>query len=182
MRFWKLALLCASIAVAAMQAPALAAGGGKDARHTSADASHRAHQVVPSPTGRHARPARTQERRPGRRSGHAAVTQRGHASIYASSLAGRRMADGGRFDPRSDSVASRTLPLGARARVTNLRNGRSAIVHVRDRGPHARHRILDVSPGVATRLGMGRTGTAPVAVTPLPGFSTRAEAGTLPRR
>ncbi|WP_211257460.1 septal ring lytic transglycosylase RlpA family protein [Muricoccus aerilatus] len=182
MSFWKVALLCASIGLAMVQAPALAAGGGKDTRHASADASQRAHPVLRSVTGRRARQARAQERRSTIRRGHAAVTQRGHASIYASSLAGRRMADGGRFDPRSDSVASRTLPLGARARVTNLRNGRSAIVHVRDRGPHARHRILDVSPGVATRLGMGRTGTAPVAVTPLPGFSMRAEAGTLPRR
>ena len=113
---------------------------------------------------------------------HAAGTQRGHASIYASSLAGRRMADGGRFDPRSDTVASRTLPLGGRARVTNLRNGRSAIVHVRDRGPHVRRRILDVSPGVASRLGMGTTGTAPVAVTALPGLAARAEAAPLSRR
>lgn len=92
------------------------------------------------------------------------------------------MADGGRFDPRSDTVASRTLPLGGRAQVTNLRNGRSVIVHVRDRGPHVRRRILDVSPGVASRLGMGSTGTAPVAVTALPGLASRAEAAPLPRR
>ena len=64
------------------------------------------------------------------------------------------MADGGRFDPGSDTVASRTLPLGTQARVTNLRNGRSAVVSVRDRGPHRGGRILDVSPGVAARLGM----------------------------
>jgi len=92
------------------------------------------------------------------------------------------MADGGRFDPHSDTVASRTLPLGARARVTNLRNGRSVIVRVRDRGPTTRRRILDLSPGVAARLGMASTGTAPVAVTPLPGLSSRAEAASLPRR
>ena len=74
------------------------------------------------------------------------------------------MADGGRFDPGSDTVASRTLPLGTQARVTNLRNGRSAVVSVRDRGPHRGGRILDVSPGVAARLGMPETGTAPVAI------------------
>ncbi|MBI0535748.1 hypothetical protein D9599_09200 [Roseomonas sp. KE2513] len=182
MRFWRVVLLCASMAFTAVEAPAVAAEGGKDSRHASVGVGYRAHPVVRSVGQWHAHQARAQERRPAIRRGHAAVTQRGRASIYASSLAGRRMADGGRFDPRSDSVASRTLPLGARARVTNLRNGRSAVVHVRDRGPHVRHRILDVSPGVATRLGMGRTGTAPVAVTPLPGPSTRAEAGTLPRR
>jgi rare lipoprotein A len=93
--------------------------------------------------------------------------QRGHASIYAYSLSGRRMADGNRFDPHADTVASRTLPLGSRARVTNLRTGRSVLVRVTDRGPHIRHRILDVSPGVASRLGMGRTGTAMVSVEPV---------------
>ncbi|WP_408015087.1 septal ring lytic transglycosylase RlpA family protein [Roseomonas harenae] len=109
--------------------------------------------------------------------------QRGHASIYASQLAGRRMADGSRFDPRSDTVASKTLPLGSRARVTNLRNGRSVTVRVRDRGPHRRQRILDVSPGVARRLGMPSTGTAMVSVAPIagPSVTSRAEAAT-PRR
>jgi len=88
------------------------------------------------------------------------------------------MADGGRFDPGSNTVASRTLPLGTQARVTNLRNGRSAVVSVRDRGPHHGGRILDVSPGVAARLGMPETGTAPVAVVALstPGLASRAEA------
>jgi rare lipoprotein A len=77
------------------------------------------------------------------------------------------MADGGRFDPRSDAAAHRTLPLGSRARVRNLGNGRSATVTVRDRGPHAPGRILDVSPGTAERLGMKGEGVAPVEVTPV---------------
>ncbi len=97
----------------------------------------------------------------------AARVERGKASYYAPRLAGRRMADGGRFDPRSDAAAHRTLPLGSRARVRNLGNGRSATVTVRDRGPHAPGRILDVSPGTAERLGMKGEGVAPVEVTPV---------------
>ncbi|WP_338663583.1 septal ring lytic transglycosylase RlpA family protein [Pararoseomonas sp. SCSIO 73927] len=106
----------------------------------------------------------------------AAHTQHGHASVYARSLAGRRMADGTRFDPGASVVASRTLPLGSHARVTNLRNGRSTIVQVRDRGPNRGRRILDLSPAVASLLGMAG-GVAPVAVTPIL-VASRAEAGT----
>ncbi|MBP0443920.1 septal ring lytic transglycosylase RlpA family protein [Roseomonas sp. SSH11] len=112
------------------------------------------------------------------------AAQHGHASIYARSLAGRRMADGTRFDPRAATVASRTLPLGSRARVTNLRNGRSVTVKVTDRGPHIRQRILDVSPAVASSLGMGGSGTALVSVIPVSMIAVtgRAEAAAPPAR
>ena len=90
--------------------------------------------------------------------------QVGKASFYADKFSGRKMADGSRMDPRDDNAASKTLPLGTVARVTNLHNGRSAVVTIRDRGPHARGRILDVSPRVARELGMTQHGTAPVEV------------------
>jgi rare lipoprotein A len=76
------------------------------------------------------------------------------------------MASGRRFDPRSDSAANRTLPLGTRARVTNLENGRTGTVTVEDRGPHVPGRILDVSPRTAQELGMRERGVAPVEVVP----------------
>lgn len=97
---------------------------------------------------------------------HPSRVQRGKASIYAERLQGRRMADGTRFDPASDAAASKTLPLGSTARVTNLENGRTAAVTVRDRGPRVRGRILDVSPRSGAALGMKREGVAPVAVAP----------------
>ena len=105
--------------------------------------------------------------------------ERGKASYYAPRLAGRRMADGGRFDPRSDAAAHRTLPLGSTAEVRNLENGRSATVTVRDRGPHAPGRIVDVSPGTAERLGMTGAGVAPVEVAPVevPRAGGQAEPG-----
>ncbi len=74
------------------------------------------------------------------------------------------MADGSRLDVNSDSAASRTLPFGTVARVTHLGNGRSATVTIRDRGPHGRGRIIDVSPAVARRLGMIKSGLARVEV------------------
>ena len=76
------------------------------------------------------------------------------------------MADGGRFSPRSDAATHRTLPFGSKARLRNLENGRLATVTVRDRGPHAPGRIVDVRPGTAERLGMTGEGAAAVEVAP----------------
>ena len=93
--------------------------------------------------------------------------RRGEASVFATRLAGARMADGGRFETNSDSVASPVLPLGTTARVRNLRNGRSTMVRVRDRLPASGERILSVSPRVAAELGMRANGLAQVEVAPL---------------
>ncbi len=92
---------------------------------------------------------------------------RGLAAVFARGLAGRRMADGGRFDPEDSVAASSTLPLGSTARVTNLRNGQVAMVRVRDRIPGADGRILSVSPKAAEFLGARRGGVFPVVVAPL---------------
>ena len=94
--------------------------------------------------------------------------QVGKASYYAHKFAGRKMADGTRMDPKSDTAASKTLPLGTRARVTNLETGDSAEVTIRDRGPHVRGRIIDLSPATADQIGLTKkSGIAPVEVMPL---------------
>ncbi|HKW83554.1 MAG TPA: septal ring lytic transglycosylase RlpA family protein [Burkholderiaceae bacterium] len=99
------------------------------------------------------------------RSGHRRV---GVASFYADRFAGRKMADGTRMDPHGDNAASRTLPLGTRARVTNLLTGQSALVTIRDRGPYIRGRIVDLSPATARLVGIApRDGLAKVEVTPV---------------
>ncbi len=95
----------------------------------------------------------------------APATQRGEASYYAERLHGRRMANGERFDRNSNAAAHRHLPLGALARVTNLANGRSEVVRIKDRGPYAKGRIIDLSPRTAERLAMRKEGTARVVVT-----------------
>jgi len=94
-------------------------------------------------------------------------TQVGKASWYGGDLHGRRTASGKRFDQNRLTAASRTLPLGSRARVTNLDNGRSVEVEITDRGPFARGRILDVSRAAAHALGMVEDGTARVRVEPI---------------
>ena len=91
----------------------------------------------------------------------------GKASWYGGKFHGRRTATGERFDQNRLTAASRTLPLGSRARVTNLENGRSVEVEITDRGPFARGRVLDVSRAAAHALGMVEDGTARVRVEPI---------------
>jgi rare lipoprotein A len=93
--------------------------------------------------------------------------QSGMASYYGPSRVHRKTASGARVKSDEMTAASRTLRLGTRARVTNTRNGRSAEVTITDRGPFTGHRILDVSPKAARRLGMTTSGVAPVTVKPL---------------
>lgn len=105
-------------------------------------------------------------------------TQRGIASYYAKRFAGRTMADGTRMDPHGDNAASKTLPLGTTARVTNLENGKSAIVTIKDRGPYIKGRIVDLSPatardvGITPDKGLARVAVAPIAI-PLPDGSVK---------
>jgi peptidoglycan lytic transglycosylase len=99
------------------------------------------------------------------RSGH---VRRGKASFYAQMFAGRKMADGTRMQPQSNNAASKTLPLGTTAKVTNLETGRSALVTIRDRGPYIRGRIVDLSPSTAKEIGLDhKKGVAKVEVAPI---------------
>ncbi len=91
----------------------------------------------------------------------------GYASYYAQKFSGRKMADGTPMRPESDNAASLTLPLGSKAMVTNLLNGRTALVTIRDRGPFIKGRIIDVSPSTARLLGILSAGVARVTVIPL---------------
>jgi rare lipoprotein A len=92
----------------------------------------------------------------------------GKASIYAPMFAGRKMADGTRMRPGSNNAASRTLPLGTTAKVTNLETGRTAVVTIHDRGPYVAGRIVDLSPATARDIGLDRrTGVTRVEVAPI---------------
>ncbi|MEO5658871.1 MAG: septal ring lytic transglycosylase RlpA family protein [Polaromonas sp.] len=71
------------------------------------------------------------------------------------------------MEPNSNSAASKTLPLGTRERVTNLNNGKSAVVVIKDRGPHVKGRIVDLSPATAKAIGADKLGVIPVGVTPI---------------
>ena len=82
--------------------------------------------------------------------------QIGLASYYGPGFQGEKTASGEPFDARELVAAHRTLPLGSVVRVTNLRNGRSVVLRVIDRGPYGRnHRrgcIIDVSTAAARHL------------------------------
>lgn len=104
--------------------------------------------------------------------------QRGQASFYhPQNFTGRPMANGDRFDPNSNAAASRTLPLGTTAQVTNLRTGRTRDVVIEDRGPYVGGRIIDLSPRIAEELGMREAGLAPVEVRPTGRLPNRARDG-----
>jgi rare lipoprotein A (peptidoglycan hydrolase) len=88
--------------------------------------------------------------------------QIGQASWY--DLVGARTSSGERLDTSTFTAAHRSLPLGSRAKVTDLDTGRSVIVRINDRGPYNRRFIIDLSPRAADELGMRHAGVAAVAV------------------
>jgi rare lipoprotein A len=94
--------------------------------------------------------------------------QQGVASYYRPTQLGPKMANGEAPKAGALTAASKTLPLGAKAKVTNTETGKSVKVTVTDRGPYAKGRVLDVSPRAADKLGMKHDGVAPVKVKPLP--------------
>jgi rare lipoprotein A len=92
-------------------------------------------------------------------SGVAAKSTTGIASYYKS---GKQTANGERFNPNGLTAAHRTLPFGTKVRVTNLRNGKSVVVRINDRGPFIRGRVIDLSLGAAIFVGMTKSGVAKV--------------------
>ena len=99
---------------------------------------------------------------------HSGRKEAGNASIYAHFFDGRTMADGQRYDPRANIAASKSLPLGTIARVTNLETGKSTEVKIEDRGPFVNGRVVDLTPHAAHAIGLTMNkGVAPVIVAPI---------------
>jgi len=86
---------------------------------------------------------------------------RGKASFYSH---GTKTASGERFRSGDLTAAHRTLPFGTQVRVTDVRSKRSVVVRINDRGPFIRGRIIDVSRGAASQLGMIGRGVATVEI------------------
>jgi rare lipoprotein A len=91
-------------------------------------------------------------------------TQNGIASWYGSKFHGQRTSDGEVYDMHKMTAAHKTLPLPSYVEVTNHNNGRKIIVRVNDRGPFHKGRIIDLSYAAAAKLGVTKTGTAPVTI------------------
>ncbi|MGI9101378.1 MAG: septal ring lytic transglycosylase RlpA family protein [Terriglobales bacterium] len=108
--------------------------------------------------------------------------QIGKASWYGRLFHGKKTASGETYNMYRMTAAHRHLPLGTLVKVTNLENGESVIVRVNDRGPVPHNRIIDLSYGAASVLGMKETGIQPVRldiVEPEP-ESVTAEASDMP--
>lgn len=116
-------------------------------------------------------------------------SQSGLASWYGEAFQGNRTASGELFDMNRLTAAHPTLPLGSRIMVTNLKNHRSVVVRVNDRGPLVPGRLIDVSKAAARRLGIIGAGIARVRVRTLslpghhrqPGFETLGSCAALVR-
>jgi len=88
----------------------------------------------------------------------------GRASWYSLTS---RTASGERCDPGALTAAHRSLPFGTKVKVENLKNGKSVIVRINDRGPFVGGRIIDLTRAAAGRLGFVSAGLAKVRVTVL---------------
>ena len=87
---------------------------------------------------------------------------RGQASWYGPGFYGNRTASGEVLRRGTLTAAHRSLPFGTKVRVTNLNNGRSAVVRINDRGPFHGHRVIDLAHGAASELGVVSSGVASV--------------------
>lgn len=98
----------------------------------------------------------------------------GTASWYGEKHQGRKMANGKLFDLHKLTAASWYFPLGTTIRVVNLRNSKSVVVTITDRGPGIHlHRLIDLSEAAAQRLDYLGQGLTQVFVSPMASVSTQ---------
>jgi rare lipoprotein A len=96
---------------------------------------------------------------------HSNNPHQGTASWYGPGFHGKRTANGERFNMYAMTAAHKTLPLSSYAEITNLKNHRSVIVRINDRGPYYGKRALDLSYAAAKEIGI--SGTGAVQIKPL---------------
>ena len=90
--------------------------------------------------------------------------ERGLASWYGRKFHGQRTSSGEVYDMFAMTAAHKTLPIPSFARVTNVKNGKSVVVRVNDRGPFHGDRIIDLSYAAAARIGIVNAGSGLVEV------------------
>ncbi len=93
-----------------------------------------------------------------------AHVQYGMASYYGSKFHGRKTASGEIFNKWDYTCAHKKLPFGTKLKVTNLKNKKSVIVRINDRGPFIKGRIIDLSYAAAKKIKMIKQGTAKVKI------------------
>src|ERR1700759_4728525 len=116
--------------------------------------------VVAKPAGSDA-DAKSQATKP------AVRKQKGVASYYGKKFNHKKTASGVPLDPNKKTAASKTLPIGTKAEVTNTENGKKTEVVITDRGPYVKDRVIDVTPKAAEELDMKKEGVTEVEVKPV---------------
>ncbi|WP_236842662.1 septal ring lytic transglycosylase RlpA family protein [Campylobacter lanienae] len=86
----------------------------------------------------------------------------GIASWYGPNFHGKKTSNGETYNMNSLTAAHKTLPMNTMVKVTSLKNGKTTIVRINDRGPFVAGRIIDLSKAAATEISMIADGTAPV--------------------
>jgi rare lipoprotein A len=86
----------------------------------------------------------------------------GVAAYYSNKFNGRKTASGQRFNNGAMTAAHNTLPFGTRVKITNVKNNRSVVVRINDRGPTTPGRVFDLTRAAASRIGYVRSGLTDV--------------------
>jgi len=97
-------------------------------------------------------------------------TMRGISSWYGPNFHGKQTSNGERYNMHGMTAAHKTWPMDTMVRVQNLKNGKSVVVRINDRGPFVSGRIIDCSYAAGKAIGLDRSGIAPVRLTVL-GFA-----------
>lgn len=90
------------------------------------------------------------------------ITETGNASYYGDQFVHKRMANGKKFSQYKLTAAHKTLPLGTKVTVINLANHERVRVHITDRGPFIKGRIIDLSKKAARKIDMLNAGVTQV--------------------
>ena len=88
----------------------------------------------------------------------------GEASWYGPGFQGKETANGETFDTKDMTAAHPSLPMGTKAKVTNLENGKKVEVRINDRGPYVGNRAIDLSGAAAKKIDMKTNGTTQVKI------------------
>jgi rare lipoprotein A len=118
----------------------------------------------PSAVARAKQATDTADRPAGEQPGASAYIEEGNASWYGAQFNGRRASNGEIYDMNKMTAAHRTMAFGTMVKVTNLSNGKSAVVRITDRGPFVDNRIIDLSMAAAKAIESIGPGVVPVRI------------------
>jgi len=93
-----------------------------------------------------------------------AYTESGRASFYADKFQFKKTASGELYDHDLKTAAHKKIPFGTKLKVTNVKNGKSVVVTINDRGPFVKGRIVDLSKSAFNSIGNTSSGLISVQI------------------